>query len=323
MHIRACTNGRDTRRFVHAAALALTASPFSAGTHAAEDIEFVAEHLPEVAMDNRYAALPVFGEVSDGTNPLSVAIQAGYASTTTGELRIAGPMFSVALSRWLNPNWTVGSFLFFDDQRLSGDNDLRPLQTLFSPDTPIDRPIAASFENLDGSMRHYGTGLNIALTRDGGWLGAHRWVGGLLLERIDLNDYRFDYVVLEGPSRGTHGQIDFDARYQHVTPFIGLDLPRSGVRWAFSPHFLIAWPLPRRGVIGHITGPGFDLEGDTENVGNGKHFGDPSLTLGLNITYMPANISFDVGALVTQRLLEPLVHDGVESNWMASLQWRF
>ena len=131
------------------------------------------------------------------------------------------------------------------------------------------------FENLDGKMHHYGAGLNVSFERDCGWLGMHRWVGGLLWETIERRDYRLDYQVLEGASAGLRGQIDFDADYRHITQFVGLELPRRGTHWAFSPHALITWPVPRRGVTGHITGPGFDLRGNTEDVGNGKHFGDP------------------------------------------------
>jgi hypothetical protein len=232
-------------------------------------------------------------------------------------------MLSAAVAHPLSAGWTVGSFVFLDVLSLSGENDLRPLQTLFSPHTPIERPIEARFEGLDGKTHHYGVGLNVSLERDNGWLGAHRWVGGLLWESIELRDYRFDYQVLEGASAGMRGQIDFDADYRHVTPFVGFELPRQRTHWAFSPHALMTWPVPRRGVTGHITGPGFDLRGDTEDVGEGKHFGDPSLTLGLNVTYLPAHLSFDIGALITQRLFEPLIHDGVESNWVASFQWQY
>jgi hypothetical protein len=119
------------------------------------------------------------------------------------------------------------------------------------------------------------------------------------------------------------GTIDFNADYAHFAPLLGLELPRVWTRWAIAPHALIAWPLPRRGFVGHITGPGFDLHGDTANVGNGKHFGDPSVTLGLNVTYLPANLTLDVGTLVTQRLVEPLVHQGIETNWIVSWQWRY
>lgn len=324
MHIRASANRREgTRNFLLIWLLALSAGACGSAAEAAEDIEFVAEHLPEVAMDNRYAALPVFTESATSTGSWSFVAQAGYADTATGDLGIAGPMLSAAIARRLNASWTVGSFVFLDDLSLSGTSDLRPLQTLFSPQTPIERPVETRFEGLDGRMHHYGVGLNVSFERDNGWLGVHHWVGGLLWERIELRDYRFGYEVLEGASVGVSGQIDFDADYQHITPFLGVQLPRRGVRWAFAPHALITWPVPRRGVIGHITGPGFDLRGDTEKVGNGKHFGDPSLTLGLNVTYLPANLSFDIGALITQRLFEPLIHDGVESNWVVSFQWRY
>jgi hypothetical protein len=73
-----------------------------------------------------------------------------------------------------------------------------------------------------------------------------------------------DYQILEGPSAGVTGQIDFDADYVHVTPFMGLELPRQWRQWAMNPHVLIAVPQPRRGMQGHISGPGFDLHGDTD-----------------------------------------------------------
>lgn len=76
-------------------------------------------------------------------------------------------------------------------------------------------------------------------------------------------------------------------------------------------------------MVGHITGPGFDLRGNTEAAGYGKHIGDPSLTFGLDITYLPAHFTVDVGALLTQRLLEPFINKGIEANWLLSCQWRF
>ena len=41
------------------------------------------------------------------------------------------------------------------------------------------------------------------------------------------------------------------------------------------------------------------------------------------MTYLPAHFKVDVGVLVTQRLLEPLINKGIESNWLLSCQWRF
>src|SRR5215208_4797967 len=62
---------------------------------AAEDIEFVAEHLAEVAMDNRYATLPVFGSFDDETAKWSFGAQGAWTSTRTGELSSSGVLFAV------------------------------------------------------------------------------------------------------------------------------------------------------------------------------------------------------------------------------------
>lgn len=290
---------------------------------AQEDIEFVAEHLPEVAMDNRYATLPLWGSPFNEARPWSFAVQAAYSQTRTGELEIKGPMVAVAVRRNLNDRWSLNGFAFFDDLRLSGTNDERPLQTLFSPGTPFARPVAARFTDLDGAATDTGAGFSLTWRRSGGWLGEHHWVGGLLWQKVELRDYRLDYQLLEGPSACLQGQIDFDGDYTHVTPFIGFELPRRHDVWTFTPHVLFAMPLPRRGVVGHITGPDFDLHGDTEDVGNGKHFGDTSLTLGFDVTYEPLNLSVDIGTTLTQWLLEPYIHKGVDQNWLLSARWQW
>jgi hypothetical protein len=60
----------------------------------------------------------------------------------------------------------------------------------------------------------------------------------------------------------------------------------------------------------------------TADSGNGKHFGDPSVTLGLDVTYRPAHLSLDIGTALTQQLLEPHVHRGVDSDWVLSVRWQ-
>ena len=82
-------------------------------------------------------------------------------------------------------------------------------------------------------------------------------------------------------------------------------------------------PLPRRGFVGHISTAQFDIHGDQADAGSGKHFGDPSVTLGLDVTYRPAHLSFDVGTALTQELIEPVVHKGVDSNWVLSVRWQY
>lgn len=294
---------------------------FACGSAAArEDIEYVAEHLPEVAMDNRYAALPVWTPTrqNDGW---SFAAQAGFGATSAGNFAIDGPMLAVAASRALSQRWSLGVLAFADSLSLSG-GEQRQLQTLFAPSTPIVRPVDARFEGLDGRMRHYGAGIAAAMTSDRGWLGEHRWVGGVLYEQIELRDYRWNFEILAGDAAGTRGEIDFDNDYRHVTPFAGLQLIRERGDWTFSPHALFAMPLPRRGFVGHIATAQFDIHGDQADAGSGKHFGDPSVTLGLDVTYRPAHLSFDIGTALTQELIEPVVHKGVNSDWVLSVRWQ-
>lgn len=294
-----------------------------------ESIEFVAEHLPEVAMDNRYATLPIWGVTFQETNAGAwfgqngVAAQAGFSSTSAGNLTIEGPLLSAAMRWELGDRWNLTGFLFYDDLQLTAQSEQRPLQTLFAPTDPLSRPAESLFTGLDGTATGYGAGLSLTLHSSRGWLGEHRWVTGLLWQEMKLQDYRLDYTVLEGASTGASGQIDFDATYSFVTPFVGLELPRRFNDWTFSPHVLFALPLPKQGMIGHITGPGFDIHGDTADVGEGKHVGDASLTLGLDLTYEPLHLSVDAGATLTQWLLDPAIHTGVDQNLVISVQWRY
>lgn len=295
-----------------------TCMPFVAS--AKEDIEFVQEHLPEVAMDDRYATLPVWSSSSEaGGDEVGIDFQSAFSATKAGDLEISGPLFAIGSHWQLNPHWSIGAFAFYDPLRLKSTREQRDLQTLFAPSTPIVRPVAAEFRGLDGTATDIGLGVNVAWQSDAGFLGMHRWICGVLWQQMKLEDYRFDYRIMEGPQAGTTGTIDFDATYTHVVPFAGLEVLRDYGRWTTNAHALLAYPLPRRGVVGHITGPGFDIHGDTADVGNGKHFGDPSVTFGYTVTYRPAHLSFDLGTLVAQRLLEPKVHRGIESNILLSI----
>jgi hypothetical protein len=182
--------------------------------------------------------------------------------------------------------------------------------------------VDAVFSDLDGRATHFGAGLVLRHSGEGRMLGEYRWLAGIQWERISLRDYSLDYELLAGPRAGLQGRIDFDNDYNHVTPFAGIELPRDHGQWTFAFHALFAYPLPRRGVVGHIIGPDFDLTGDTADAGNGKHFGDPSVTLGWDLTYRPAGLTFDVGTLLSQWFLEPAIHRGIDRNVLLSVTWR-
>src|SRR5262245_38720770 len=109
--------------------LMLGARPALAET---ESIEFVAEHLAEIAMDNRYATLPVWSANSAAERPWQVTAQLATSSTHTGSLSVAGPLLSIGLRHPLNESWHVGAFGFFDDMTLSSGTERRPLEVNFA-----------------------------------------------------------------------------------------------------------------------------------------------------------------------------------------------
>jgi hypothetical protein len=305
------------RRFIILPALALMAPALPAATP--EDIGFVSEHLPEIAMDNRYAQLPLWSScrTEHGYCP---SLNIGYAATRSQTLSIEGPMFSVGVTHDAGP-WSITGFAFYDPLSLRSGTEQRPLDVDFATGVPYQLPAPAQFSGLDGSANDMGFG--IALRRDASlpWLGHFSWTAGVSWQQMSLRDYRYDYRILEGPDAGSAGQIGYDADYRHVVPFAGMSWPRRGERWAYAPHFQLAIPLPRRGMDGRITGPGFDLAGNQADVGAGKHFGDPSVTIGFDVTYLPWSLTLDLGTAVSQYLLEPRIHEGVDHDLFLTLRW--
>lgn len=263
-------------------------------------------------MDHRYATLPVWHTMPP-TDGWTITAQAGFGYASAGKLENSGPMFSVAASRALSRRWTGTVFAFADLLSFSGDNEFRPLRTLFAPTSPIPGPVDARFDDLDGRMRLYGAGISV---------GTQRWIAGVLLQQITLRDYRWNFEVLAGDAAGTLGQLDFDADYRQITPFFGMQWVHERGDWTFSPHGLIAVPLPRRGFVGHIETAQFDVHGNPADTEVGKRFGDPSVTLGLDVTYRPARLTVDIGSALSQMLLEPRIHRGIERAWVISVRWQ-
>jgi hypothetical protein len=291
---------------------------------ATESIEFVQEHLAEIPMDNRYATLPLWSQSSAEANAYwQFTTQFAHAKTKTGELAIDGPMISMGASRLVGADWKITGFAFLDDLNLSSGIDHRPLQVGFARDVPLALPVAAEFTDLSGSARSSGLGFAVRHASDLWLLHSCEWTAGVLWHRVELRDYALDFRILEGPDSGATGVVDYSATYSHIAPFAGIAWPRKYGDWGLTPHVQAVLPLPRRGVAGHITGPGYDISGDTDKNRGETPFGDPSVTLGLDITYRPWNLTVDIGSAVSQALLEPIIHRGIESNWLISTSWTF
>ena len=297
--------------------IALLARTTAAAT--LEDIGFVSEHLPEIAMDNRYAQLPLWS--SCGTeHGYCPTLNAGYAATHSQTLSIDGPMFSVGVSHQAG-RWSLTAFGFYDPLRLHSGTEQRPLDVDFVSGVPYRLPAPAEFSGLEGSANDMGFGFALRRAASLPALGHFAWTAGVLWQQMSMRDYVYDYRIVEGPDAGSAGRIGYDADYRHVVPFGGLAWPRRGAHWAYAPHLQLALPLPRRGMDGRISGPGFDLEGNQAENGAGKHFGDPSLTIGFDLTYLPWNLTFDLGTVVTQYFLEPYIHEGVDHDLLFTVRW--
>ncbi|MEO8061241.1 MAG: hypothetical protein ABI821_00695 [Pseudomonadota bacterium] len=307
---------RTRVRVILATAAILATSP----ARAAEDISFVAEHLPEAAMDNRYALLPLWtqGPFAD-RDSTRFGAGLGFTDIASDGLSLRGPMLTLSISRRID-RWRVIVFGFRDDLTFAGARVRRPLDEPFVA-APLTLPADAEFTNLRGSADDTGAGLAVGHSSYLPWLGDFEWSGGLLWQRMALAGYRAEYRILEGPQSGATGVIDFSADYSHFVPFLGISKEIAHGNWGLTPHVQLALPLPRRAVSGRISGADFDLSGDTAASGHGKHFGDPSVTLGFDVAYLPWNVSIDVGSLLSQTVLEPLIHEGISRSWVIELRW--
>lgn len=287
---------------------------------ATESIEFVTEHLPEIAMDNRYASLPLWDDCG-GQKPC-IGIQAGYQRTHAGTFAIDGPLLALSMSRPLGATHRLTGFVFYDAFDLTGGTERRPLDITFAT-PPLSLPAAAEFAGLDGNATDRGLGLAVNGASDWRWLPAFQWSAGLLWQRLELRRYSFGFQVVGGPDAGAAGTLDYGATYSNFAPFLGVSWPGRHGDWGFAPRVHVALPLPRRSLQGLITGSGFDLAGDAATNGAGKHFGDPSMSVGLDVSYLPWRLTLDLGTTLGQALIEPRIHEGVSHNWLLSAHWTF
>ena len=304
-----------------AAALLLHAGAASSAT---ESIEFVGEHLAEIPMDNRYATLPLWSPWDEDVPPSwQLTAQSSFAQTHTGSLAVDGLMVSLAAGRRIAGDWQLTGLVFLDDLDLSSGVDRRPLEVRFAEGVPLSLPAPAEFSGLSGSARDLGFGLAVRRTASFRLWHTYEWTAGVLWQRVALRNYSFNFRILEGADTGATGVVDYSATYSHLTPFLGIAWPREIGNWGITPHVQAAMPLPRRGVVGRISGPGYDLRGDTGSASNDRPFGDPSVTIGLDFNYRPWNLTVDLGSAITQALFEPIIHEGIDRNWLISASWSY
>src|SRR5689334_4311106 len=111
---------------------------------APHSFEYVAEHLPEAAMNNRLATLPLWDTGAAAGGGWRTTLQGAAARTQAARLTLDGPMASVGASRPLTDGSSAIVIGFVDALRFSGGNDQRPLDILFGH-PPLALPAEAQF----------------------------------------------------------------------------------------------------------------------------------------------------------------------------------
>ena len=206
--------------------------------------------------------------------------------------------------------------------RFSGNGGSRPLVVRFAGSVPLDLPADAEFGGLSGSLTDFGAGFALGYDVASGVARDWRVTFGAQVQRLRLSNYSLPYRLSSGASAGATGEVDYSGNYDFVTGLVGASRRFERNSWAFTPHLLVALPLPRRGVQGRIVGQNFEVTGDTADAGRGKHYGDPALTLGMELEYRPWRVSLDIGALITQPFMEPYLHNGLDRSLLLSLSFR-
>jgi hypothetical protein len=304
---------------VRAIVFAMLVAAASSTAVAIEDMDFVAEHLPEAAMDDRLLSLPVSYADALERSSWSAQVEALIARIESGNVRVSGPGVGLGLRRRLDTSWSLLGVAHFDHLNVSGTPEQRPVAPIFSESFPVSLPADATLDHQRGTVNHYGAGLALRYQPD-----AHHYSAtfGMIRSDVKLNGYRVDYRITSGPDAGTAGTLDYSANYSFWIPFAQLEWRFTRDTWQFSPRASFGLPVPHRGWRGEMQGPGFAISGDTAAIGRGKHMGDPFAGLGLGVTYTPWHLTLDAGSILNQALLEPRIHQGVDRAWLMSIEWQ-
>ncbi|HEX3129376.1 MAG TPA: hypothetical protein VH394_18720 [Thermoanaerobaculia bacterium] len=306
------------------AALFLAAAPVLAAipNPDPEDIDYIAEHLPESGQDARFLSLPWPSErLRQGG--WQTTIEGGYVDTAASFMTLDGPMIAASAAYSFRDGWALAGLGFYDSLTISGDRGREILNPTFAR-PPLDLPEFANFSNPRGDYLYTGAGLG--LFRDfPGPEPERRWwtfAAGVIWTRLELDGFQMDYEVATGQSAGAQGVLDHSSTNDYATPFVGLRQTRLiGERYSIAPRILAASPLPKGDFTGRITGPGFDLGGKGATSGRSTKIGDPFVALGMEILHRPSGLGVDLGGTVYFAGAEGIVHKGVSRALTLQISW--
>ncbi len=288
-----------------------------------EDLDFVVEHLFEVTMDHRFASMPTTAEAFE-KGRWQWAVDGGWGGATARGLDVGGALFAATAGLGVAERRGVEMTAFFDRFSLSGSSGEQVLRPLWSTQIPLDLPQRAQVSGFGGDVTSWGVGATFVWQRSPAPTGRRwTWRAGAIYDRLEATNARARYRLISGASTGTVGEIDYSATYTYVVPFGEGEIRWPlGQRWEIAPHFAFFNPLPRRGFIGRITGPGFEVAGDTEKAKGLTPMGDPYLSLGVRLDHRRSGFGIDLGATAFQATTESIFHDGISQALLLRVSWQ-
>lgn len=304
----ASTAARYPARTCIVCAAVLVVLAMSTQAVAEEELGFTAEHMIEAQMDARYMALPEIELPTSDTG--RTRFGTGYMTTSGGPTTSANLLLDVQRYKPLakHERWAVVLGGFVDLIQFDGTGGPVTIDPNFLSTSPVDTPFAADVLDVSGNALHMGA--SVAAARQ--ISASSAWQAGIMLEHYDVDEYKVAFRT-DGPAR-FEGELDYAGTYDSVTPFVAFRhvFPRRSERYTFSSRALLAWPVPRRGFHGQISGPGFRVEGDSETAGTGRHIPDGFAGVGFAIESAARRWRVDVGASLWLYLAENKGHEGVD-----------
>jgi hypothetical protein len=306
--------------------LALNTAPAMAAlaNPAHEDIDYIAEHLPEAAQDARWMSLTTLhGRLDAGTWETSV--QLGTSQSTASLFKIDGPMVSAGAGYAFRDGWAVQALGFYDSMTISGGTAREVLNPLFSRRIPLDLPEHADFSNPRGDYRQWGIGAALAHRLAHGAQSDRWWTltAGLLYDRLELQGYRVDYRLAGGRDAGATGTLDHSGTASYALTYFALQQSRPlGASFRLVPRVTAGVPLPAGDFEGRFTGPGFEAGGADDPTRRPGAIGDGFLGLGAEIDHPRSGLALDLGGTLAFPLVEKLTHPGIGKAVLVQLTWR-
>jgi len=274
---------------------------------ASESIDYVAEHLLEAPMDARYQTFP---QAPADLSRSETRLQLGYAHVDAGRLQNDVPLLGLQYFYPWQEKWSLLGGVFWDEYQIGGSHGRDEAAPLYGVTPGLPSSFAVDITDISGSASHYGISLAANYRYDQRW----NLQAGVALERLDVHRFRVSFTTVDLQNNFA-GQLNYDGAYNMLTPFCAAEWKPNFASKYFTSTLrtLFAFPLPRVGFKGGISGPDFNVSGDTDAAGHGSHIPDPFLGVGFTLEHKASGVRVDLGAPIYSRIYQPVVHKGIKN----------